>query len=130
MRSADSATSTREILREAAAKALRYVVQNAPTEAERAAVYCRNGGAIAFAAEADVAALERAAEPVYEALQADPQTKELIAQIRAMKAQATSSGDASRRADRRAAARRRPRPTQHPRSSPRASTAPIFRPST
>ena len=80
-----------EILREAAAKALRYVVQNAPTEAERAAVYCRNGGAIAFAAEADVAALERAAQPVYEALEADPLTKELIGQIRAMKAQAISS---------------------------------------
>ena len=76
------------ILREAAAKAVRYVVQNAPTEADRAAVYCGNGGAIAFAAEADVAALERAAQPVYEVLQADPLTKELIGQIRAMKAQA------------------------------------------
>jgi C4-dicarboxylate-binding protein DctP len=82
------------ILREAAAKAVRYVVQNAPTEADRAAVYCGNGGAIAFAAEADVAALERAAQPVYEVLQADPLTRELIGQIRAMKAQATSSGDA------------------------------------
>jgi C4-dicarboxylate-binding protein DctP len=84
----------REILRQAAAKALRHVVQNAPTEAERAAVYCRNGGAIAFAGEADVAALEQAAEPVYAALQADPLTKKLIEQIRAMKTQATSSGDA------------------------------------
>jgi hypothetical protein len=83
-----------EILREAAAKALRYVVQNAPTEAERAAVYCRNGGAIAFAAEADVAALERAAQPVYEELQADPPTKEVIGKIRAMKARTTSSRDA------------------------------------
>jgi TRAP-type C4-dicarboxylate transport system substrate-binding protein len=82
------------ILREAAARAVRYVVQNAPTEADRAAAYCGNGGAIAFAAEADVAALERAAQPVYEVLQADPLTKELIGQIRAMKAQATSSGDA------------------------------------
>jgi TRAP-type C4-dicarboxylate transport system substrate-binding protein len=82
------------ILREAAAKAVRYIAQNAPTEADRAAVYCRNGGAIAFAAEADVAALERAARPVYEVLQADPLTNELIGQIRAMKAQATSSGDA------------------------------------
>ena len=81
------------ILREAAAKAVRHVVQNAPTEADRAAVHCRNGGAIAFAAEADVAALERAARPVYDVLQADPLTKELIGQIRAMKAQ-TSSDDA------------------------------------
>lgn len=77
----------REILRKAATKALRYVVRTAPTEAERATVYCRNGGAIAFASKADIAALERAAEPVEEALQADPQTKELIEQISAMKAQ-------------------------------------------
>ena len=46
-----------------------------PPRRKRAAVYCRNGGAIAFASVADVAALERAAQPVYEALQADPQTK-------------------------------------------------------
>ena len=77
----------REILQEAATKALRYVVRNAPTEAERAAVYCRNGGAIAFTSVGDVAALERAAQPVYEALQADPQTKRLIEQIRTMKEQ-------------------------------------------
>ena len=82
------------IVREAASKAVRYVAQNAPTESERAAVYCRNGGAIAFAAEADVAALERAARPVYEVLQADPLTNGLIRQIRAMKAQANSSGEA------------------------------------
>jgi len=83
----------REILREAAASALRYVVQNTSTEAERAAVYCGNGGAIAFAAEADVAALEQAAQPVYAALQADPLTKELIEQIRKMKAQLSGADD-------------------------------------
>ena len=116
------------ILREAAAKAVRYVVQNAPTEADRAAVYCRNGGAIAFAAEADVAALEQAARPVYEVLEADPQTKELIEQIRAMKAQATSAGDAiSARADP-ASSGAPPTTTQSLRSSPRASTAPILPP--
>jgi TRAP-type C4-dicarboxylate transport system substrate-binding protein len=77
----------REILRKAATKALRHVARTAPTEAETAAVYCRNGGAIAFTSPGDVAALERAAQPVYEALQADPQTKRLIEQIRAMKDQ-------------------------------------------
>jgi TRAP-type C4-dicarboxylate transport system substrate-binding protein len=84
----------REILQEAATKALRYIVRNAPTEAERAAVYCRNGGAIAFTSPGDVAALERAAQPVYEALRADPQTKKLIEQIRAMKARLSGTRDA------------------------------------
>jgi TRAP-type C4-dicarboxylate transport system substrate-binding protein len=85
----------REILREAAAKALRYVVRNAPTDAERAAVYCGNGGAIAFASKRDLAALERAAFPASRALEADPQTKELIEQIRAMKAQVSVRPGAS-----------------------------------
>ena len=49
-------------------------------------MYCENGGKIAFASEADVAEIERTAEPVYEALEADPQTKELIAQFRRMRA--------------------------------------------
>ena len=85
----------REILQEAATQTLRYVVRNAPTEAERAAVYCRNGGAIAFTSAGDVAALERAAQPVYEALQADRQTKRLIEQIRAMKGQLSARPGAS-----------------------------------
>jgi len=82
-----------DILRQAAADALRHVVRNDPAEAERVAVYCGNGGTIAVAAPADVVALERAAEPVYAALEADPQTKSLIARIRELKARV---GPASR----------------------------------
>jgi TRAP-type C4-dicarboxylate transport system substrate-binding protein len=85
----------RETLREAAAKALRYVVRNAPAEAARAATYCRNGGKIALASESDVAALERAAEPVYAALEKDPTTKALIERIRAMKARLPARPGAS-----------------------------------
>ena len=77
----------REILREAAAKTLRHTLRNAPSEADSAALYCRNGGTIAFASDADIAALEQAAQPVYEALESDPQTEELIKQIRRMKEQ-------------------------------------------
>ena len=118
-----------EILREAAANAVRYVVQNAPTEAERAVAYCRNGGAIAFAAEADVAALEQAAQPVYEVLEADPQTKELIEQIRAMKAQLSARPGASPAAcgSPVVAAQRPRRPARGLLSSRRASTAPTCR---
>jgi TRAP-type C4-dicarboxylate transport system substrate-binding protein len=83
-----------EILRVAATRALRYVVQDGPTEADRAATYCSNGGKIAFASDADLAALERATRSVYFALEADPQTKALIDQIRAMRKRTASSGDA------------------------------------
>lgn len=81
----------REILREAAAKTLSHALRNAPSEQDWAKVYCGNGGTIAFASEADVARLERAAEPVYEALEADPQTKRLIAQFRRMRADSSGA---------------------------------------
>jgi C4-dicarboxylate-binding protein DctP len=83
----------RDILRRAAAGALRHVVSDGPREAERAAVYCRNGGKIASASERDLAALERAARPVYAALEADAQTRKLIARIRVLKAQAAASSE-------------------------------------
>jgi TRAP-type C4-dicarboxylate transport system substrate-binding protein len=83
----------REILREAAAKTLRDTLRNAPSEADSAALYCRNGGTIAFASDATIAALEQEAKRVYEALEADPQTKELIEQIRRMKAHLSGARD-------------------------------------
>ena len=80
-----------EILREAAGKTLRFKLVNASSEVEDAAVYCRNGGTIAFASEADVEALQQAARPVYDALEADEQTRELIAQFRRMKAESSGA---------------------------------------
>ncbi len=77
----------RDILREAAARAQRFMIEHDPTEAERAEVYCRVGGRIVMAAKEDVAAVHEAAEPVYAALEADPQTKAFIARLRAMKAE-------------------------------------------
>ena len=82
----DLSDQHREVLREAAARTLSQTLSDAPTEQDRAKVYCRNGGMIAFASKADVAELERATEPVYEALEADSQTKGLIAQFRRMRA--------------------------------------------
>ena len=83
----------REILREAAANTLRHTLRNAPSEADSAALYCRNGGTIAFASDATVAALEQEARRVYEALEADPQTKGLIEQIRRMKGHLSGARD-------------------------------------
>jgi hypothetical protein len=72
------------ILRQAAARAQRFMIAHDPTEAERAEAYCRVGGRIVVAPEDDVAAIHEAAQPVYAALEADPQTKAFIAQLRAM----------------------------------------------
>jgi TRAP-type C4-dicarboxylate transport system substrate-binding protein len=83
----------RAILRKAARETLRQTLRNATSDAESAALYCRNGGTIAFASDADIAALERAAQPLYEALEADAQTKAFITQIRRMKEQPSGESD-------------------------------------
>ncbi len=83
----------REIMREAAAETLRHTLRHAPSEADSAALYCRNGGKIAFASDTAIAAIEQATEPLYEALEADAQTKELIKQIRRMKEKLSGAGD-------------------------------------
>ena len=76
----------RKILREAAGRAQRSVIQNAPGESQNAEQYCGIGGRIAFASRADLASLERAAQPVYTVLEQDPGTKAFIERIRAIKA--------------------------------------------
>jgi TRAP-type C4-dicarboxylate transport system substrate-binding protein len=73
-----------EILREAAEQTLRHVVDTRTREVDAARQACRNGAALVTASAADVAALRRAAAPVYAELERDPTTKELIAAIRAL----------------------------------------------
>ena len=81
----------RTVLREAAARAQRHVVEHTPTESARAARYCGIGGRIAFASDADRAAIENAAGPVYAELEQDAGTKALIEKIEAMKDGATTT---------------------------------------
>jgi TRAP-type C4-dicarboxylate transport system substrate-binding protein len=80
-----------KILRDGAAESLRYVVENAPTERERAERFCGSGGAIAFASGDEVAAVEQAAQPVYAELHDNARTKALINRIRTMKARTRAS---------------------------------------
>jgi TRAP-type C4-dicarboxylate transport system substrate-binding protein len=71
-----------EILREAAEQTLRHVVDTRTREVDAARPACRAGAELITATAADVAALRRAAAPVYAELERDPTTKELIAAIR------------------------------------------------
>jgi C4-dicarboxylate-binding protein DctP len=73
-----------EILRDAAEQTLRYVVDTRTHEVDAARQACRSGAELVIASAADVAALRRAAEPVYADLERDPTTKELIAAIRGL----------------------------------------------
>jgi TRAP-type C4-dicarboxylate transport system substrate-binding protein len=73
-----------EILREAAEQTRRHSVDTRTREVDAARQACRAGAELVTASAADVAALRRAAAPVYAELERDPTTKELIAAIRAL----------------------------------------------
>jgi TRAP-type C4-dicarboxylate transport system substrate-binding protein len=84
----------RELLARAAAQTRDWAIQSGPSDAEAARSFCRKGGAVVNASEADVAALEDATAPVYADLERDQLTKELIAAIREMKQSTTVSAGA------------------------------------
>jgi TRAP-type C4-dicarboxylate transport system substrate-binding protein len=71
----------RAALRDAARQTVARVAAQQPPEAARARQYCE-GGSVVTASRDDMAALERAAQPVYAGLEQDAQTKALIAAIR------------------------------------------------
>lgn len=85
-----SSAAQQAALRQAAANTLDGVGATLQTEAEAAGTYCEAGGGVALAEPSAVAEIEQAAEPIYEALERDPATKELIAEIRAL-AEATAA---------------------------------------
>ena len=75
----------RAALREAGREMVEQAIAQTPSEEAAARVHCRTGP-IAMARPADLAALERAAEPVVGKLERDPETNDLIAKIRSLEA--------------------------------------------
>jgi hypothetical protein len=74
----------RDAVEFAARDTARHVVVASPSENQLIKRYC-TAGHVVVAAESDVAAIERAASPVYAMLERDPQTRRLIGAIRRMK---------------------------------------------
>jgi TRAP-type C4-dicarboxylate transport system substrate-binding protein len=74
----------RATLRKAAAATVRFAVQTNVSERTAGAEFCRAGGAVVASSPAEIAALRRTAAPVYAALERDPETRRLIAGIRAL----------------------------------------------
>ncbi len=75
----------RAVLLDAAAKTREWAIAKTPTDADAAKAYCDGGGSVVLASADDVAALEKATAPLYEELEQDAQTRQLIADIRAVK---------------------------------------------
>jgi len=74
------------MLRDAATRTLDWAVNEMSSDADRAAAFCDSGGTVVSATDSEIAATEQAVAPVYEALQQDATTKELIERIRTIKA--------------------------------------------
>lgn len=89
----DSLTSAHAaVLRESAAAARDEVLTVESADASLAQEFCAAGGVVVTAGEADLAALEAAAAPVYDALDDDPLTATLLSGIRRLKAAAQAPG--------------------------------------
>ncbi|MEY2513373.1 MAG: hypothetical protein QOJ89_731 [bacterium] len=77
-------SAQRSVLRQAAAATARHAIVTATPEAQLIRAYC-SSGRVATASASQLAALERAARPVYIQLERDRDTKALITAIRRLK---------------------------------------------
>ena len=75
--------SQRSGLDRAARESLEQAVKILP-DVEDPTPFCEGGGTVVAASDADLAAMRRAAQPVYSELEADPETKSAINAIRAL----------------------------------------------
>jgi TRAP-type C4-dicarboxylate transport system substrate-binding protein len=79
------------ILGEAAAAAQKKAIAERPSEVEAARTWCSDFGAVVLASDEQIAEFEKAAQPVFDWIQQDPQNAELIAAIRELKANTPAS---------------------------------------
>ena len=75
--------SQRSALDRAASDALKHAVEILP-DVEDPTPFCEGGGTVVAASDTELAAMRRAAQPVYTQLEADPATKSAINAIRAL----------------------------------------------
>jgi TRAP-type C4-dicarboxylate transport system substrate-binding protein len=84
----------RAVLREAAAATQKKALAEHLGDAAARTAWCEDGGTIVLASDEQVAAFQKAAQPVFDKLQKDPFNAESIATIRALKAKTKSSSGA------------------------------------
>jgi TRAP-type C4-dicarboxylate transport system substrate-binding protein len=77
---------TQQVLREAAAVTLDWAVSKMPSDADYSTAFCNSGGTVINVSNDEIAGMQQAAAPVYETLERDATTNELIERIRAIKA--------------------------------------------
>lgn len=83
------------VLRQAAAATQQKAITEHPKEVDAATAWCADGGTIVLTSDEQVAAFEKATQPVFDHLAEDPLNAKLIAAIRALKASTTPSAGAA-----------------------------------
>jgi TRAP-type transport system periplasmic protein len=87
--------SQQGIIRDAAAATQEKAIAEHPSDVENGAAWCKDGGTIVLASEAQIAAFEKAAQPVFDSIEKDLVNKEHIAAIRDLKAKTPPSPGAT-----------------------------------
>ena len=85
----------RAILHEAAVATQQKAIAEHPSEADAGTAWCADGGTVVMTSYEQIAAFEVAAQPVFEKIEQDPLNAELIASIRALKANIEPSPEAA-----------------------------------
>jgi TRAP-type C4-dicarboxylate transport system substrate-binding protein len=86
----DLTDDQRAILRDAGQRTLDWATGTTPTDADVAREFCKNGGRIVVADEADIEELQGAIQSVYDELEKDEATKRMIERIRELKQEAAT----------------------------------------
>jgi TRAP-type C4-dicarboxylate transport system substrate-binding protein len=81
----------RQVLLDAAAGVGAEMIARRPTDAALGVAWCARGGSVVAASEQQRQAFVATADPIYARLEADPLTRQLIADIRALKAATPAS---------------------------------------
>jgi TRAP-type C4-dicarboxylate transport system substrate-binding protein len=79
----DLTVGQQELLQQAVAETLQWSLDTRQSDVDAAAAFCEQGGTVALASQADLAALRDAAQPVYDELEADPVAAADLATVRA-----------------------------------------------
>jgi len=81
----------RTVLRQAAEATQKKAIAEHPSEGDAANAWCTDGGTIVLASDEQIAAFEKAAQPVFEWIAQNPLNAELITSIRELKAKTKPS---------------------------------------
>jgi TRAP-type C4-dicarboxylate transport system substrate-binding protein len=83
------------VLRQAAEAAQKKAIAEHPSDAQAATAYCADGGTVVLTSADQVAAFEKAVQPVFDYINKDPANAKLIAALQDLKSKTSASTEAA-----------------------------------